>query len=230
MAGGDVSELPQPFGWDMYRCCFIGVWRVAGMIGRTTRLRLEREVEDIFCCPEWKYKAGRKSRDALLRRGALAEPGTPVSRQSGTPDHLAWAGQANPLTDGGVTIAMGTDSGTSLGRWQGYFEHVELELMVMTPMQALVAATRNSARVMRLDELGTLESGKWADLVVLAGRHHQTRTRCGSPAGGWRGASAGSTARRPARRRRSRRDSRPRCRHWRCGGCGIRQSIPVRAG
>ena len=25
---------------------------------------------------------------------------------------------------------MGTDSGTSLGRWQGYFEHVEMELMV----------------------------------------------------------------------------------------------------
>ena len=74
------------------------------------------------------------------------------------------------LTDGGVTIAMGTDSGTSLGRWQGYFEHVELELMVeagMTPMQALVAATRNSARVMRLDDLGTLEPDKWADLVVL---------------------------------------------------------------
>ena len=74
------------------------------------------------------------------------------------------------LTDGGVTIAMGTDSGTSLGRWQGYFEHVELELMVeagMTPMQALVAATRNSAQVMHLDDLGTLEAGKWADLVVL---------------------------------------------------------------
>ena len=48
------------------------------------------------------------------------------------------------LADGGVTIAMGTDSGTQLGRWQGYFEHVELELMVeagLTPMQALVAAT-----------------------------------------------------------------------------------------
>ena len=74
------------------------------------------------------------------------------------------------LTDGGATIAMGTDSGTSLGRWQGYFEHVELELMVesgMTPMQALVAATGNGARVMRLDDLGTLEPGKQADLVVL---------------------------------------------------------------
>ena len=71
---------------------------------------------------------------------------------------------------GGVTIAMGTDSGTQLGRWQGYFEHVELELMVeagLTPMQALVAATGDGARVMHLDELGTLEPGKWADFVVL---------------------------------------------------------------
>ena len=74
------------------------------------------------------------------------------------------------LSDGGVTIAMGTDSGTQLGRWQGYFEHVELELMVeagLTPMQALVAATGDSARVMELNELGTLEPGKWADFVVL---------------------------------------------------------------
>ena len=74
------------------------------------------------------------------------------------------------LSDGGVTIAMGTDSGTQLGRWQGYFEHVELELMVeggLTPMQALVAATGDGARVMELDELGTLEPGKWADFVVL---------------------------------------------------------------
>ena len=74
------------------------------------------------------------------------------------------------LSDGGVTIAMGTDSGTQLGRWQGYFEHVELELMVeagLTPMQALVAATGNAARVMGLRELGTLEPGNHADFVVL---------------------------------------------------------------
>lgn len=74
------------------------------------------------------------------------------------------------LSDGGVTIAMGTDSGTQLGRWQGYFEHVELELMVeagLTPMQALVAATGNAARVMGLAGLGTLEPGNHADFVVL---------------------------------------------------------------
>ena len=74
------------------------------------------------------------------------------------------------LADAGVTIAMGTDSGTQLGRWQGYFEHVELELMVeagLTPLQALVAATGNAARVMGLRELGTLEPGHHADFVVL---------------------------------------------------------------
>ena len=46
-------------------------------------------------------------------------------------------------------IAMGTDSGTGLGRWQGYFEHVEMELMVkagMTPMQTLVASTGKPRR------------------------------------------------------------------------------------
>jgi len=65
---------------------------------------------------------------------------------------------------------MGTDSGTMTGRWQGYFEHVELELMVkagLTPMQALVAATGSSAKIMKLDRLGTIQAGNVADLLVL---------------------------------------------------------------
>ena len=75
------------------------------------------------------------------------------------------------LSDGGVTIAMGTDTGAVVGRWQGFNEHRELELMVeagLTPMQALVAATGGAAHVTRLDQqLGTLQPGKWADFVVL---------------------------------------------------------------
>jgi imidazolonepropionase-like amidohydrolase len=74
------------------------------------------------------------------------------------------------LAAGGVAIAMGTDTGASLGRWQGYFEHTELEMMVqagLSPMQALVAATGNAARVMKLDQAGILQPGKWADLAVL---------------------------------------------------------------
>jgi imidazolonepropionase-like amidohydrolase len=76
------------------------------------------------------------------------------------------------LSDAGITIALGTDSGVAgnPGRWQGYFEQVELEYMVksgMTPMQALVAATGGAAKAMKLDQLGRIEAGKMADLVVL---------------------------------------------------------------
>ena len=78
------------------------------------------------------------------------------------------------LVDAGIPIAMGSDSGSipdrNLGRWIGYNEHAELEMMVqagMTPMQALVAATATAARVMKIDGAGTLQNGKWADLVVL---------------------------------------------------------------
>ncbi len=76
------------------------------------------------------------------------------------------------LVDAGVTIAFGTDSGPP-GRFQGYFEHMELDLMAeagLTPAQILSAATRDAARCMGLEgQVGTIEPGAWADFVVLAG-------------------------------------------------------------
>ena len=78
------------------------------------------------------------------------------------------------LSDAGIAIAMGSDSSSiperNLGRWAGYNEHLELELMVnagLTPMQALTAATGTAARVMKLAGVGTLQPGNWADLLVL---------------------------------------------------------------
>jgi imidazolonepropionase-like amidohydrolase len=75
------------------------------------------------------------------------------------------------LADAGVTIALGTDTGTNEGQWQGYFEHVELEEMVksgLTPMQALVAATSGAAKAANIQQqLGTIAAGKQADLLVL---------------------------------------------------------------
>jgi imidazolonepropionase-like amidohydrolase len=74
------------------------------------------------------------------------------------------------LSDAGVTIAMGTDTGPP-ARFQGYFEQMELEMMAkagLTPRQVLAASTRDAARCMKLDDqVGTLEPGKWADFVVL---------------------------------------------------------------
>ena len=69
---------------------------------------------------------------------------------------------------GGLLIA-GTDSpGAALPGWS---LHQELEMFVqagITPMEALQAATLNNARVMNKEsDLGTLEPGKYADLVIL---------------------------------------------------------------
>ena len=75
------------------------------------------------------------------------------------------------LSDGGVTIAMGTDTGAPAGRFQGYFELMEMEMMQragLSPKQVLAAATRDAAACHKLDrEIGTLEAGKWADFVAL---------------------------------------------------------------
>jgi imidazolonepropionase-like amidohydrolase len=74
------------------------------------------------------------------------------------------------LSDAGVTIAMGTDTGP-FGRFQGYFELMEMERMVragMTPAQVIAASTRDAARCMKIDrDVGALEPGKWADFVAL---------------------------------------------------------------
>lgn len=75
------------------------------------------------------------------------------------------------LSDAGVRIAMGTDSGAFPERVPGWAEQRELELMVqagLTPMQTLVAATKVSAQVLGASDRGTLEAGRRADLLVLA--------------------------------------------------------------
>ncbi len=73
------------------------------------------------------------------------------------------------LVDAGVKYGFGTDSGPP-GRFPGFFEQWELELMVsagLTPQQAIAGATRNAAEFLQAKDLGTLEPGKWADLIVL---------------------------------------------------------------
>jgi imidazolonepropionase-like amidohydrolase len=74
------------------------------------------------------------------------------------------------LSDNGVKIAFGTDSGIPT-RFPGYFEHRELQLMVeagLTPMQAIVAATGTNAEILGgAKEFGTLQAGRRADFLVL---------------------------------------------------------------
>ena len=77
------------------------------------------------------------------------------------------------LSDGGVRVALGTDSGGAADRFfiQGYFEHREMELMVqagMTPMQVIQSFSKGASEALGIDkEFGTLAKGKAADLLVL---------------------------------------------------------------
>jgi len=76
------------------------------------------------------------------------------------------------LADQGVRMVLGTDGGPARGG-SGIDTLKELEWMVqagMTPAQVIQAGTRHAAELLgQLDELGTLEAGKLADLIILDG-------------------------------------------------------------
>ncbi len=75
------------------------------------------------------------------------------------------------IYDAGILVALGTDSGATPIRVQGFAEHIELVLMVkagLTPLQAITVATKNAAELLRVaDQYGTLEPGKKANFIVL---------------------------------------------------------------
>ena len=66
------------------------------------------------------------------------------------------------MSDAGIRVAFGTDTGPA-GRFQGFFEHLELEMMVaagLTPMQALVCATGDAAACWgKQGQVGTIAPG-----------------------------------------------------------------------
>jgi imidazolonepropionase-like amidohydrolase len=71
----------------------------------------------------------------------------------------------------GVRIVLGTDTSFDFpGGNTPWATHLEMEDMViagMTPMQVIMAATRNAAEFLQLRDMGTLEAGKSADFIVL---------------------------------------------------------------
>ena len=75
------------------------------------------------------------------------------------------------VRDAGIPIAMGTDAGNP-GTLHGPSVYAEMEAMQaagLTPMEVLVASTRGGSRALsREKEIGTVEKGKLADLVVFA--------------------------------------------------------------
>lgn len=87
------------------------------------------------------------------------------------------AGQNNlknirKLNAAGARLVLGTDTGgVSGGQYFGLGSQIELELLVtkggLTPMEAILAGTRNPAAVLGLDRMGGIAKGKSADFIVL---------------------------------------------------------------
>jgi imidazolonepropionase-like amidohydrolase len=68
------------------------------------------------------------------------------------------------LNAAGVRITLGTDGNRP---WGPHEEMADMVTAGMTPAQVIVAATRNSAELVRLADAGTLQAGKSADFIVL---------------------------------------------------------------
>jgi imidazolonepropionase-like amidohydrolase len=72
----------------------------------------------------------------------------------------------------GITLLAGSESGFSVtpyGEWHTRELELMVELLGLSPMAALVAATRDNAAALGWTDAGTLEPGKRADLIVLDG-------------------------------------------------------------
>jgi imidazolonepropionase-like amidohydrolase len=70
------------------------------------------------------------------------------------------------IHDAGVKIAFATDAGVDVG-WTAHTELADMATCGLTPAEAIVAATRTAAEIVKLDQLGMVAAGKSADFVVL---------------------------------------------------------------
>ena len=68
------------------------------------------------------------------------------------------------MSAAGVRIAVGSDGNTP---WAPHAEMADMVAAGMTPMQVIVAATRNGAEFLRMTDTGTIAAGKNADFIVL---------------------------------------------------------------
>jgi imidazolonepropionase-like amidohydrolase len=76
------------------------------------------------------------------------------------------------LAASGARIAFGNDDGNNSQRFEGFFEHLEAEMMVtqagMTPMQVITSFSKTNSEVLGIaKDYGTLAKGKVADFLIL---------------------------------------------------------------
>lgn len=141
-----------------------GVWFDPTLVTYWRRtFRSEPSIRDD---PRQRYLAASMTRE--WKKGPPDEPAVRARLAAGWKRFLEIA---RIFHQEGVRMLAGTDTGAGLVL-AGFDLHEELRILVeeagLTPLQAIQAASRNSAESLgRLHDLGTIEAGKLADLVML---------------------------------------------------------------
>ena len=126
----------------------------------------------------------------LTFQAVLAEHGTRIGSSQFLQDLFAKeieesSKQLRRAYDAGVPLVCGSESGFSItpyGEWHWRELQVLVENLGLTPAQALICATREGAKALRMDDrIGTLEPGKLADIVVVRGDPTTDVTCLGRP-------------------------------------------------
>jgi imidazolonepropionase-like amidohydrolase len=146
-----------------------GTWQVAETLTREQAMFLFGAPSPTLDDPLFKQAAGEATMAQLTSADRQKTVQSNPHYKSDYPKFLL-QGEKNgkALLDAGVNVGFGTDSGPP-GRFPGYSEHRELELLVesgLTPLQAIHQATGKAAEWLKSDT-GTIAAGKQADLIVL---------------------------------------------------------------
>ncbi|MEO5739481.1 MAG: amidohydrolase family protein [Vicinamibacterales bacterium] len=99
----------------------------------------------------------RRMRDELASRRPVAAPNDLFEIQ---------CRNLKRVHDAGMMIGLGTDGNVDIG-WGVHTELADMVFCGLTPAEAIVAGTRTSAEILKLDQLGTVAVGKSADFIVL---------------------------------------------------------------
>ncbi len=131
------------------------------------------------------YERKDLNNNSVLLRAVMEQRTEPIARVNNanqspdSPQAKRWKNLLHntaALKKGGILFGNGTDAGMP-STHHGWASLHELQLMVaggLTPLEAITAATGNSAKALKVDdERGTIAVGKLADLVLVDGAPHQ---------------------------------------------------------
>jgi len=118
------------------------------------------------------FGVGRLAHPPVLGAGDLTQVGQTLGNESvpfATTSSWGLDG-IRTLWDGGATIAFGTDGFGRDGPREAVAREIDAIAKILTPAEVIAALTQNGAAYVSLgDEIGTLEPGKLADIVIIDG-------------------------------------------------------------